>query len=169
MIVSNKSINIFLITCCAIAICQIREIYSCEKGIFHELFGKRGEGHIILDINNTSYSQCLRACRLMMKCYRFNFGGTETENGRCQLLGQYTALTIDVRWSYYANCPDGMEFFETTGSCYTLTSSCSSFYDGRTICTSWAPGVHVVDVYTEAENDIVKNYRLLTGKFFTVI
>ena len=101
MIVSNKSINIFLITCCAIAICQIREIYSCDKGIFHELFGKRGEGHIILDINNTSYSQCLRACRLMMKCYRFNFGGTETENGRCQLLGQYTALTIDVRWSYY--------------------------------------------------------------------
>jgi hypothetical protein len=88
------------------------------------------------------------------------------------VLNSLFVLWYDIKsfpiW-FSANCPDGMEFFETTGSCYTLTSSCTSFYYGRTICTSWALGVHVVDVYTEAENDIVKNYRLLTGKFFTVI
>lgn len=74
---------------------------SCDKSIFHKITRKRGEGQVLINVNDTSYCQCLRMCRLAMKCYRFNFDGTDTENGRCQLLIEYTGLTDDVGWSYY--------------------------------------------------------------------
>jgi len=95
--ISIVSVFIF----CGVVVCLIQKVFTCDKGIFNEIKGKRGRGAFLLEVNVTSVNHCLRACRLMRKCYRFNFGGKDIENGLCQLLIQYNGLTDDTRWSYY--------------------------------------------------------------------
>ncbi|KAK2161267.1 hypothetical protein LSH36_119g03050, partial [Paralvinella palmiformis] len=158
---------ISLITpCVAIIIlintCYVQKTCSCDKSIFHKITRKRGEGQVLINVNDTSYCQCLRMCRLAMKCYRFNFDGTDTEIGRCQLLIEYTGLTDDVGWSYYVSCPEGMDYYQSTGSCYGLTNRKNDFDAGTKNCEAWASGVHIAAIYSEVENDICTNYWGLT-------
>ncbi|KAK2143474.1 hypothetical protein LSH36_838g00002, partial [Paralvinella palmiformis] len=123
----RMNIIIPIIATFCVIIYKVQVVFPCSKEHFNSILGKRGTGRVLFEVNGIEFNQCLKACRLTIKCYRFNFDGNDLEPGRCEILMEFRGLIDDEGWSYYVTCPEGMDYFELTGSCYGLSDKKANF------------------------------------------
>ena len=68
-----------------------------------------------------------------------------------------------------ATCPDQMDYHESTGTCFGLTSQRYTFADGMEMCSTWDPVTHLADIHSLEENNIAKYYKLKLRKFHCLV
>ena len=61
------------------------------------------------------------------------------------------------------SCPEGMEYYQSTGLCYHLSTKNFNFDRALEYCSSLAPGVHLVDIDNDAEAETCQGFLAKTG------